>query len=62
MSTVVGLKTSGLVAGLGWRTWLLLGFVSLAAVIFWVVAALPYLLLDASKLGQYPSRQAWVLG
>jgi hypothetical protein len=61
MATVVDAKPSKLVVGPGWGTIGALVGATLIGIVFWLLAALPYLMLDASKLAQYSSRKAWVL-
>jgi uncharacterized membrane protein len=48
-------------AGLGWRTRASLGAALAGGLVFWFVAALPYLLLNQAKLGQYATRRGWIL-
>ncbi len=59
MATVTDIGLSN--RALGWRTMTSLAAAMLGGVIFWVVAALPYLLLDQAKLAQYAPRRGWVL-
>ena len=61
MSTITDLKSSRFAAGPGRPTLWLLAAAALAGLVFWVVAALPYLILDQAKLGQYATRRGWIL-
>jgi hypothetical protein len=51
------MKPSTSVAGVGWRAFVSLIVAALGAVIFWIVAALPYLMFDRAHLDQYPARR-----
>src|SRR5262245_39906762 len=57
MSTVSQVEPRGLVAGVGWRTLLPLILAGLGAIVFWLVAALPYFMFDQAHLGLYSTRK-----
>jgi hypothetical protein len=61
VATVSSLNLPVRQPGLGWRKTSALAAALAGGLIFWLVAALPYLMLDQAKLGQYASRRAWVL-
>src|SRR5262249_11203078 len=61
VATAVEMKPSTSVAGGGWRELVSLIVAALAAVIFWIVSALPYLMFDRAHLDQYPARRAPIL-
>ena len=52
MTTVSDIKSPGLVAGVGWRALVLLVVATVAGLIFWFGAALPYFMLDQAHLSQ----------
>ena len=58
MTTVADIKSPGLVAGVGWRALVLLVVATVAGLIFWFGAALPYFMLDQAHLSQYATRRA----
>jgi hypothetical protein len=58
VATVTDVKSPDLFAGVGWRALLLLAAATVAGLIFWFGAALPYLMLDQAHLSQYSTRRA----
>ncbi len=61
MAATVDVKSPARIAGVGSRTLLSLAVAGTAGLVFWVVAALPYLMFDQAHLGQYPSRRVPIL-
>jgi Predicted membrane protein (DUF2306) len=58
MNTTADVKASAtLVGGIGWQALLLLAAATIAGVVFWFGAALPYLMLDQAQLSQYATRK-----
>jgi uncharacterized membrane protein YozB (DUF420 family) len=64
MATTIEIRSQAApIAGVGWRALLALIVAAIAGVFFWVVAALPYLILDQAHLSAYASslRRASIL-